>query len=147
MTKSGKLRGIVRALGAALIAVCVLALVSVPAVRDAYKTRAVLTQRVQVDAAGAALFGDGITPIGSPQLMIIDDPNAAVDLPNSKDGIRRVNDAYLQQHHIYPLQLKTVDYALHWALIFLVAGILVGALTVFLTRRRLGPRGGRSLAR
>jgi hypothetical protein len=136
MSKGGKLRKIVRVAGIVVTVLCLVGLATAPSIRDSYKSRAVLTQRVQIDQAGATLFGDGTTPIGSPQLMIIDDPKAIVGQPKSKDGPRQVDDAYLKTHGIYPLQLKTVDYTLHLAQITLIAGVIVGLLAATLTRSR-----------
>jgi hypothetical protein len=134
MAKTRKLRKVARWAGIAIAILGLVGLVTLPSIRDSYKTRAVLTQRVQVDKAGASLFGDGTTPIGSPQFMIIDDPKAIVDQPKSNTGPRQVDDAYLQQHHIYPLQLKTVDFTLHLAQTALIAGVVFGLLVAFFSR-------------
>ncbi len=116
-------------------ALCVVGIIALPSIHESYRSRAVLTQRVQIDTAGAALFGDGTTPIGTPQLMIIDDPSAV--LPGkSASGIRQVDDAYLQKHNIYPLQLKTVDYAVHWARRLFAAAFVLCAVAVFMARPR-----------
>jgi len=131
--KRAKLRKFVRGAGLAIAILCALGLIALRFVRSSYTNRAVMTQRVQVDSADK-LFGDGPTLIGSPQPMIIDDPKAVV---GTKDGIRQVDDAYLQSHHIYPLQLKTVDFTITWTRILCLAGLVVGALAfVLLTRRK-----------
>jgi hypothetical protein len=128
---ASKLRKFVKGAGVAIAALCALGIVTLPMVTASYKAKAVLTQRVQVDAADK-LFGDGPTEIGSPQLMIIDDPKAIV---GTKDGVRQVNDAYLTSHHIYPLQLKTVDFTVENARLGLVIGLVIGWLAFFLVRR------------
>jgi hypothetical protein len=70
------------------------------------------------NSAISSLFGDGAdgannasggggTPIGSPQLLIIDDQ--AAFLPGTAvGGARLVSDTYLREKSIYPLQAKTV---------------------------------------
>jgi hypothetical protein len=131
MSKGGKIRKFFRVAAAIVAVLSLVGLATLPSIRDSYKARAVLTQRVQVDKAGASLFGDGMTPIGSPQLIIIDDPKAVIGKPDSKDGIRQVDDAYLQSHGIYPLQLKTVDYTVHLAQMALIAAVIIGGLLIF----------------
>ncbi|HMS57200.1 MAG TPA: hypothetical protein PKA27_17585 [Fimbriimonadaceae bacterium] len=79
-------------------------------VEKSYADKAVLVQRVQIDSAASGLFGESEpTPIGSPQLMIIDDPKAFLT-SGDPNGARLVDDAYLQEKGIYPLQLKTVEF-------------------------------------
>ena len=81
-----------------------------------------LIQLVQPDEAGLnSLFADSSaapgTPIGSPQRMIISDPNAFLE-GTGPGGEKYVNDAYLKANKIYPLQVKTVNFfrdAVAWA--------------------------------
>ena len=127
-----KPRKVIKGIGVAIATLCALGVLLLPLVTSSFRDRAVLTQRVQVDAADK-LFGDGPTPIGSPQRMIIDDPKAIV---GTKDGIRQVNDAYLQEHHIYPLQLKTVEFTVENARLGLIVGLVIGWLAFFLVRRK-----------
>lgn len=77
---------------------------------SSYASRAKLMQRAQVDDAAASLFGDSTpTKIGSPQLMIVDDPKAI--LPGKGDrGAELLNESYLKSSGKYPLQLKTVEF-------------------------------------
>jgi hypothetical protein len=105
---------------------------SVPFVHQTYEAKSILTQRVQVDSADK-LFNDGPTPIGSPQKMIIEDPKAVI---GTKDGIRLVNDGYLQSHHIYPLQLKTVDFDLENARTGFIVVSALGWLILLLIYRK-----------
>jgi len=128
-----KLRRFIKGAGVAVAALCAVGVVTLPMVTASYKARAVLTQRVQVDAAADKLFGEGPTPIGSPQLMIIDDPKAIV---GTKNGVREVDDAYLASHHIYPLQLKTIDFTVENTRLALVIGVLVGWFAYFMVRRK-----------
>ncbi len=57
-----------------------------------------------------ALFGTNGpgTAIGSPQIMIIQDPLAFLS-GRSNQGAEYVSDPYLKAKNIYPLQLKTVE--------------------------------------
>ena len=136
MRNPGKLRKFINVVGVAVTVIGPVGLVAVPFVRESYKSRAVLTQRVQIDKAGASLFGDGTTLIGSPQLMIIDDPKAIVSQTGSEKQPRQVDDAYMKSHDIYPLQLKTVDFFVHWAQLGFIAATVVGALAAIGTRRK-----------
>lgn len=107
---------------AALALVTLLASFGVSAVltRDA-----ALVQRVEPSAGAAALFGGNEgpgTPVGSPQLMVIKDEKAF--LPGTgAGGVRYVNDLYLREQGVYPLQVKTVHFMRN-----LVAASSAGAL-------------------
>jgi hypothetical protein len=74
---------------------------------------AVLAQRIEVQETGvAALFGtenEVGKPIGSPQRLIINDPKAFLE-KTGENGLRYVNDKYLQENKIYPLQVLTVEF-------------------------------------
>lgn len=110
-------------------------IISFPAERS-YRSRAQLIQRVQVDEASRLLFGDAGTPIGSPQKMIIDDPKAF--LPGEvTGGVKQVDENYLVQKGIYPLQLKTVEFFAQSARIISAALALLSLLGFWLTSRRL----------
>ncbi len=114
-------------IGTACAVVSITTLFAAPNVRQTYASKAVLTQIVQVDPAGESLFGDGATPIGSPQLMIIDDPKAVVPAKGTSD-VCQVDDGYLKKNNIYPLQLKTVDFFVHWANMISVVGLIFGLI-------------------
>lgn|GEM_PF-2555003 len=98
---------------------------------------AVLAQRVIVDKAAADLFGDGepaLTPIGSPQRYLIRDNRAF--LPRTgPDGLRYLDEAYLQRTGEYPWQAQTVTWAGRTAV--QGAGILLvlGGLGLVFVRR------------
>jgi len=134
MKLSGKLQKIVFGIGVGVAGSCLFGLAVLPSIRESFNRRAIMTQRVQIDAAGASLFGDGATPIGSPQPMIIDDPKAIVHQPKPKDGIRQVDDAYLEAHKIYPLQMKTVDYFVGLVRLGLIAGATIGGIAAFVSK-------------
>ncbi len=74
---------------------------------------AVLAQRIEIQEAGvAALFGaenEVGKEIGSPQRLIINDPKAFLE-KTGENGLRYVNDKYLQENKIYPLQVLTVEF-------------------------------------
>ena len=121
----------------ALWAVLGLALVAAGAsvvVENDYRGRAQLVQRVQRDA-GAELFGDAGTPLGSPQKLIIDDPKAYVE-GEGESGARLVDDKYLTDHKIYPLQLKSIEYMASMTRLGTGAAALL-ALGLLWARKRL----------
>lgn len=125
--------------GAALGLIAILA--SFP-VEASYRGKAVLAQRVEKDA-GAALFdgSDAYRPIGSPQPMIIEDPKAFLPEP-TQDGVRQVDEAYLKDKGIYPLQLKTVEFFTGNARLGGGIALVLGWALYFLSRR--GPTATRS---
>jgi len=136
MSKSGKVPKLIPWIGWTLLVVGFGGFVIARVIQSDYESRAVLTQRVQVDKAGAALFGDGNTPIGSPQQMIIDDPKAVIKGTGAASDPRQVDDGYLQAHNIYPLQLKTVRYMSGLAMEGLVGCQCLGLLLVLLVRAK-----------
>jgi hypothetical protein len=86
------------------------------------------------DAATASLFGDATTlepsglKIGSPQLMVVRDQKAFLEGAGSS-GERFVSKTYLDQHGLYPLQVKTITFFRDvTALISGVVAVLFGAL-------------------
>lgn len=100
-------------------------------------SKAELIQRMQpYDALTAELTGESGTPIGSPQLMVIDDP--AAFLPGKgEEGARLVNDDYLKAEGIYPLQVKTIDFVAGLVRLGTGAAALVGLAGFLWTRKRL----------
>ena len=108
-------------------------------VKQSMASKAVLVQRVQKDAA-SDLFDDGPgTPIGSPQMLIIADPKAFIE-GEGPEGSRLVDENYLVENKIYPLQLKTIEFI---SKIIVVAGVSAGTLFLLLTiwmRKRLQRR-------
>lgn len=85
-----------------------LAAVATYPIESSYASRAQLVQRVQPNP-GAELFGDSGTPIGSPQMMIIEDQRAFTG-DRTEDGAAVVDDQFLRDNAIYPLQMQTVSY-------------------------------------
>jgi hypothetical protein len=107
-----------------------------------YASRAQLIQRIEYNETNAALLGEPGPPIGSPQLMIIDDPKAFLE-GTGTGGARLVNDVYLRQQGIYPLQLQTVGFVTGMARLAL-AGLLTASLAGWwLTGRKLRSAAGR----
>jgi hypothetical protein len=82
---------------------------------------AVLAQRIEPSAA-SSLFADGGsgTPIGSPQVVVIRDEAAFLE-GSAEGGARLVNEQYLRENSIYPLQVKTVEFFRN--IVALVAGL------------------------
>ena len=107
-------------------------------VESNFTSRAKLTQRVQLpDSSVAELFGGEPTMIGSPQMMIIDDPEAVVP-GKGPQGSVLVDDAYLQKTGQYPLQLKTVQFVAQIIrLTSGIAGVMLGLLAWFVRHRQL----------
>ncbi|MVN89118.1 hypothetical protein GO986_20465 [Deinococcus sp. HMF7620] len=121
-----------------LALLCLLALLVTLLTGWWYGRGAQLVQLVTpTSAAATSLFGESGpgTLIGSPQQMIIRDPEAFLD-GRTAGGARYVNDTYLKAQNIYPLQLKTVRFVqLAVAAGFAAALLLFGGLW-FLARRR-----------
>jgi hypothetical protein len=102
-----------------------------------YSRRAQLVQRVQRDET-AELFGDPGTPIGSPQLLIIDDPKAIIEGRAEESGARLVDEGYLRKNEIYPLQMKTVSFIAGTVRLGGIALAVLGLGGIALVRRRGG---------
>ena len=99
MTKLGKIARVLTVLAGVVF-------VATFAVDSYFGGKAQLIQRVE-KSDSSDLFGDSGTPIGSPAMLIIEDPKAF--LPEEKDGAKQVDEKYLKDHKIYPLQLKTIQ--------------------------------------
>jgi hypothetical protein len=107
-------------------------------VGSSFERKAVLAQRVERDEAAASLFGDAdaYQEIGSPQMLIIED-NGALLPGKAKSGAQMVDENYLKDKKIYPLQLKTVQYVA--GLVRMGSGAVLAvflALLAFLRLRR-----------
>lgn len=122
-------------LGAAL---AVLILVAGFPVRNHYASQAQLSQRIERSDSDS-LFGSKGAPLGEPQMYIVTDPKAY--LPETGEGgVKLLDEAYLNKNGIYPLQLKSVDFALYWTRIGSAAAIVVCGLVWVLLARRLARR-------
>ena len=123
-----------------LAVLCAVGLVGTFVRANSLTAKAELTQRIKpYDKDTAALTGDVGTPIGDSQDMIIDDP--AAFLPGKGDkGQRLVNDDYLQQHEIYPLQAKTVNYVAGLAKLGFAGGLVLAVSAGLFASRRLATR-------
>ena len=88
---------------------------------------ATLAQRIEPhDAAMAQLLNEPGLLIGSPQRLIITDPKAFLPQdPTISMEYRLVNETYLKQNNIYPLQLQTIEFFRN---IFSLAAVLGGLL-------------------
>lgn len=119
-----------------LATVSVLLLVATAIYQSNLESNAILVQRVKPhDQATADLLGEVGTPIGSPQRMIVSDQRAF--LPGKgEQGERFVNDDYLKEHDVYPLQAKTVGYVGGLVKLGLAGIALVGFLAAWWFGRR-----------
>lgn len=98
--------------------------------------KAELIQRITpAEKEIAALTGDVGEPLGPPQMMIVNDEKAFL-AQKGKEGQRLVDDAYLQKHGIYPLQVKTVNYVAGLVGYAFLAIFLLGLIAGFLVERR-----------
>jgi len=111
-------------------------------VENSYAEKAQLIQRVEYDAASASLLGEPGPLVGSPQRMIIEDPKAFVE-GKGPEGSRLVDDKYLREHNVYPLQLKTVTYLAGITRWGCASAIAVAVLLIAWARRR---KKGRKVA-
>ena len=97
-------------LGVALLAMGAVGLVGSFVVPKALLSKARMIQRIKpYDADTQTLTGDPGSPVGEPQLMVIDDDKAFLKGPD-EGGAMLVNDDYLKSKHIYPLQVKTINF-------------------------------------
>lgn len=65
-----------------------------------------MIQRVE-RLSSSELFGDEGANIGAPTLLIIEDSNAFIGGPDSRN-VYKVDENYLKTHKIYPVQQKTI---------------------------------------
>ncbi|NJK44636.1 MAG: hypothetical protein HC933_10430 [Pleurocapsa sp. SU_196_0] len=89
----------------------------------------VLAQRVEPSEV-SSLFADDTpgTLIGSPQRIVIRDDKAFLE-GTAADGARFVNEKYLRENNIYPLQVKTVEFFRNIVAFFAGLGaVLMGVL-------------------
>ena len=89
-----------------------------------YENKAKMVQRIQ-KSTSADMFGDDGTPVGKPMKLIIDDPKAFLGGPDS-DDVYKVDEGYLSEHKIHPLQLKTVDFITFWTRMLSLLGAFLG---------------------
>lgn len=120
----------------AIAILSVIALVGTIVVRSSYAGKAQLIQRVEYDAASAELLGTPGTFVGSPQPMIIEDPKAFVKGKGPK-GSKLVDEKYLRDHNIYPLQLQTVDFFADNVRLAAMVALVVGTVAALFARIRL----------
>lgn len=96
-----------------------------------------MIQRIEpADAASASIFGEAGqgTLIGTPQLMIVRDP--AAFLPGaSRTGTRLVDEKYLRDRGIYPLQAKSVWFVRNLTLLASLIMFVLGGVAWMISRR------------
>lgn len=85
-----------------------MALIASFPLRSNFAGRAKLALRIERNNADS-LFGSAGTPLGEPQQYIVDDPKAYME-GKSEEGALLLDENYLKENGIYPLQLQTVDY-------------------------------------
>lgn len=128
------MRRLIRVLPWLVAAVCGALLLTAFGLEASYASRAKLFQRVE-PSAEAELFGEIGEKIGSPQLMIVDDP-AAVLPERGEGGVALLDESYLREKGIYPLQLQTVRFVAYWVKLGSgVVGVLALVVGVFMLRR------------
>lgn len=124
-------------LARALTILALLTLLVTWAATLALEPRTSLAQRIDPHSPELAeALGELGTPIGSPQRLLIFDPQAY--LPGaSVDGARLVSERYLTENNLYPLQWKTVTFARDLVTIAASGGaVLLGLTWWWLARRR-----------
>jgi hypothetical protein len=100
---------------------------------------AVLAQRIEVVAPEvAAILGlpadsKGKT-IGSPQRLIINDPKALLE--KDQNGVQLVNEVYLRENNIYPLQTLTVEFFRNLVAAVAFVGLLIMLFLYRLSRTK-----------
>ena len=107
-------------------------------IRDSFAGKAKLIQRVE-KPAGDNLFGDSGNAIGSPQMLIIDDPKAFFGEPKPGEPLT-VDEGYLKEHNIYPLQLKTVNFFVDYSRIGCVFTLILSGIIATLVSRRIASK-------
>lgn len=119
------------------LALCVVGFVATMVLSRGLVAKGELSQLVKpADPAVAALTGEVGAMIGEPQVMIITDEKAI--LPGkSAGGARMVNQDYLKEQGIYPLQVKTVQFATRVAQYGFGGGALVALIGALWTGKRL----------
>ncbi len=125
-------------IGAALL----VALVATFPLREQAASKAQNIQLVQKQD-GSDIFGEPeYTKLGSPQMIIIEDPKAFLD--KEEEGAKWVDDAYLKANKIYPVQLKSIDATLtigRYAFAFFGIDFLILA---WILNRAAGKRGAQT---
>lgn len=121
-----------------LLVMGVLGAVGAEVVLRVYRGRAVLAQRVTLpDPDVADLFGSEPTPLGSPQLYVLQGSEALV--PGSgKDGKPALLDqGVLDRTGQYPLQLKTVEFVARAVQIASALDLVTAWVLLLVLSRRL----------
>ncbi len=104
-----------------------------------YQGRAKLIQRVESSGAADALFDSAGTEVGSPEMLIIDDPKAFTGA-KTESGAEIVSENYLREHSIYPLQMKSVRFAAGMTMFGSALSSFVGGIAFLVARRGLKPQ-------
>ena len=130
---------LLRILGLIALAAGMVGLLGSTIARQVYSSQAQLIQRVNpIDPDIAALTGETGNPVGEPQLMIIKDKGAFLE-GETTEGAKLVDDSYLKDKGVYPLQLKTVKFATQMTLLasLVATGVGLAAFTVANRKHKL----------
>jgi hypothetical protein len=106
----------------------------------ALESRAVLAQRVDPHSPElAAVLDEAGTPIGSPQRLVLFDDRVFLE-GKSIDGARLVNEKFLSENNVYPLQWKTVEFFRNaFAIASSIGAVLMGLLAWRFSKPRNAP--------
>ena len=95
-------------------------------------TRNAVFAQLAIKQEAAELFGDGAREvlIGNPQTFLALDARAFLD-GTGENGAKLINDTYLRENNIYPIQVKTVEFLRNLIVLVCLVG---GALMLVLWR-------------
>ena len=123
-----------RTIAKAVAIVAAAILITTFPIEASFVARAQRVQRV-LPSEQSELFGETGENIGTPQRVVIDDPKAFMT-GDLADGTKRVNETYLQDNRIYPLQLQTVVAVLNYVRIGALTATLISMIAVVRTRQK-----------
>lgn len=99
-----------------------------------YRSKSDMYQLVE-PSNEAALFGEIGEKIGSPQMYVVFDQKAVLPSPEGEQT-KFLNNTYLKQHGLYPLQMKTVSYLVGIVRIALGIAFLLALALLLMLRAR-----------
>lgn len=117
--------------------VCLVGFIGSLVVEQSYTSRAKTYQLVR-KSQEAQLFGEVGDKIGTPQEFIIDDEKAVLPEP-LEDGTPALDDGYLKEHNLYPLQLRTVREVAGMSRLAIGAALVVSGLLAVWANKRAKP--------
>jgi hypothetical protein len=99
-------------------------------------TRDAVLAQLAIEQEAAELFADGQKEvlIGNPQVFLALDAKAYLE-GTGDNGAKLLNDTYLRENNIYPVQVKTVEFIRNLVVLICVAGgVVMLALWRFASR-------------